>query len=62
MKKNDFAWKDHDFHDKKLEFEYGEQLNGLFDVIIGNDVAKNLHYGLDDSIIIIPPRIINPLP
>ena len=39
-------------NDKKLEFEYGEQLNGLFDVIIGNDVAKNLHYGLDDSIII----------
>ncbi len=39
-------------NEKKLEFEYGKKLNGLFDVIIGNDVANTLNYELGDSIII----------
>ncbi len=39
-------------NNKKLEFEHGEKLNELFDVVIGNDVAKSLNYNLNDNIII----------
>ncbi len=39
-------------NNKKLEFKHGKQLNKLFDVVIGHDVAKILNYKLNDSVII----------
>lgn len=37
---------------QKLEFESGEKLKNIFDVVIGNDVQRTLNYKLDDNIII----------
>ena len=37
---------------KQLEFENGEKLNDMFDVVIGSDVAKTLNYKLNNSIVI----------
>ena len=37
---------------QKLEFESGEKLKNIFDVVIGSDVQKALNYQLGDNIII----------
>lgn len=35
-----------------LTFAYGHEFKGLFDVVLGSDVAKKLHYQLGDDLII----------
>ncbi len=37
---------------KKIEFAEGNEFYGLFDVVIGSDVAKNLNYKLKDRVVI----------